>query len=145
MWSATKKILGAALLATVVGLAGGYLTGLMLAPVGELFTSATGLSTAALTAFPADNVAIFFGLSGGVMGALNKGIELASNPAGMMSREMSGPEVTPALQGPALAKAPSLDLPPKVMTSPASGPSASVHAAQHGGMAATAALSQQIH
>lgn len=145
MWSATKKILGAALLATALGTAVGLLTGFGLEPVGNLFTSLTGLDTTPLATFPPSNVAIFFGLSGGLMGAANKAVDLVSAPATIKEKENFRQQVTPTLQGPDLAKAPSLDLPPKAMTSPASAPSASIHAAQHGGMAATAALSQQIH
>lgn len=144
MWPLTKKILAAAVFATVLGAAVGLATGFLLEPIGEAFTGLTGLETTALTTFPMSNVAIFFGVSGGLMAAATTTIEALKNPA---SPNASTPSVnqakdaaserSPAIEAPAIHHGPST---PSVATPPSS----RIDAVQHGGALIEPAISAMI-
>jgi hypothetical protein len=147
MWSATKKIVAAAAVATVLGLAVGYGTGLLLGPLGSGLQALTGLSFQALTTFPPSNVAVFFGVSGGLMAATTKSLEfLGFNATSPGSAEPSATAEKEASQG----KSPTLDTPtihqPTALQAAQFAPVAQVQAAQHAGLVtADALISPLIH
>ena len=146
MWPATKKILIAAAIGTLMGLTMGYATGLLLPMTASAITGLIpALTFPGAGAFDAGMVSLFFGISGGLMGAANKGLELATTSPVHVAAKDSGAIIKSIIH----SKAPTLDAPSPTAPQPTSAippaPAASIQLAQYSGPVTTAELSQQIH
>lgn len=154
MWSLTKKIVGAALLATVLGVAVGYATGLLLPGSAALLAAYSPFTFAGATTFAPDTVALFFGLSGGLMGAVTKSIELATAASPTASEHTSDHLRDPLIASAAPARSQETDqtmatskpiIKSDAPQSVASTPGPQIHSAHMAGLLASAEQPRTIH
>ncbi|MBY0354489.1 MAG: hypothetical protein K2Q12_02020 [Rickettsiales bacterium] len=142
-----KKILITSAIGIVLGLGVGYATGLLLPVAAGALSSVLPFTFAGASTFAADTVALFFGLSGGLMGAANTIVDHVRGTAPSTPDERSASQTAETTREQAASSpehAPNMPPLQQESSAPAT-PQSAIFTPQHGGTLQVATPAHVIH